>query len=110
MVSNIAEHYFECHVTIEPIFEERLAQASEIAKRHYFRVAELLMKKREEDTETRSKYDTFMTGRNKYYDKLQYNMVALIIELKGAGFVVWRYKIEDTIIDSKIDDLLLLIK
>lgn len=36
--------YFEAHVTIEPVFErKRLDKLTEIARRHHFRVADLLM-------------------------------------------------------------------
>jgi hypothetical protein len=33
-------------------------------------------------------------------------MVALITDLKAADFKVWRYKIEDTICDSRSEDVL----
>jgi hypothetical protein len=99
-----AKHYFETHVTIEPIFDERLSEAAEIAKDHGFKIASLLMKKREEDTEERSKYDTFMTGHGKCLFSMRFDVTALVKTLKENGFKVWRYKIEDTIMDSRIND------
>lgn len=104
-----AKYYFECHVTIEPIFDERLEEATEIAKSFHFSIADLLMKKRQTDLEERSRNDTFMTSRHKEVVILQNRMIDLVRELQGKGFKVWRYKIEDPLQDSKIhDDLNLL--
>lgn len=100
----VAKHYFETHVTIEPIFDERLSEAAEIAKKHGFKIANLLMKKREEDTEERSKYDTFMTGHGRNIFSVTNKVRSLVTELKEKSFKVWRYKIEDTVMDSRIND------
>ena len=98
------ELYFECHITIEPVFDQRLQTAADIAKDYNFRLADLLMLKRVKDTPERSPYDTFMTGKDTDYARLEKRMTCLIARLRLAGFVVWRYKIENTIIDSKIND------
>ena len=97
--------YFECHITIEPVFDLELDAAALLAKQFHFRVADLLMQKRHEDMPSRSKYDTFMTGRHKNYEVLYEKMFNLIKALQERGFKIWRYKIEDTIIDSKIKDV-----
>lgn len=96
--------YFECHITIEPVFDERLSEAKEVGIRSGFHIADLLMRKRAKDTEERSKNDTFMTARNVNYENLEARMMQCIRNLKAAGFKVWRYKIEDTLIDSKHED------
>lgn len=98
--------YYECHITIEPVFDEKLEEIKEIVKPFNFKVAHLLMKKREDDTEERSKTDTFMTGHSKadYWD-LEGRMCQLIDKLKLSGFKVWRYKIEEIAIDSRISDV-----
>jgi hypothetical protein len=101
IISNL---YFETHVTIEPIFDERLSEAGEIANKHGFRVASLLMKKRETDTEERSQYDTFMTGHGKSLNLMKANVTSLVNELNEKKFKVWRYKIEDTVMDSRTND------
>lgn len=106
MRSNTADHYFEAHVTIEPIFDDRLEMASQLALKNKFKIATLLMQKREEDTPTRSKYDTFMTGHGKQLDDIQSRVKALVEELRANNFTVWRYKIEDTVMDSRINDIL----
>lgn len=96
--------YYECHVTIEPVFEERLEELRKIAQCSYFHVAELLMQKREEDTPERSKYDTFCTGRSKSYYDMVDRMRVVVFALQDAGFKVWRYKIEDAVLDSRYGD------
>lgn len=98
--------YYEAHVTIEPVFDDRLVHAAAVAQTHVFRIADLLMQKRTEHTVERSKYDTFMTGRHVSYAVLQERMINLVRDLRQQGYKVWRYKIESTIIDSKLDDAL----
>jgi hypothetical protein len=100
----ISKLYYECHVTIEPVFDRRLDLARLIATGHKFKLADLLMQKRKEDTPQRSMNDTFMTAHGKDYQELESRMKSLILELRTNHFEVWRYKIEDTIIDSKIKD------
>lgn len=92
---------YECHVTIEPVFDARLELASNIAEKCSFKVANLLMQKRSLDTPERSKNDTFMTSHSESKDVLISRMTQLIIALHIAGFKVWRYKIEEILIDSK---------
>jgi hypothetical protein len=96
--------YFESHVTIEPIFDEQLKIAEEIAKKYNFKIANLLMQKREEDSPERSKYDTFLTGHSQDQYELSIRTIQVITELKSSNFKVWRYKIESAIIDSRIED------
>jgi hypothetical protein len=99
--------YYESHVTIEPVFDERLKQLKAECLAYGFRVADLLMKKRSADKAERSKHDTFCTGRDKEYQPLLDRTLALVTRLQALDFKVWRYKIEDALVDSKIDDSLL---
>jgi hypothetical protein len=110
MTDITAKIYFETHVTIEPIFDERLKEASAIAGKHGFKIATLLMKKRVEDTETRSKYDTFMTSHSMSLQTSKDRIHSLIKELKLNDFKVWRYKIEDIVLDSRYEDVFNLLK
>lgn len=96
--------YYECHVTIEPVFDERLQAAETLAKMYGFKIASLLMQKRAEDTPERSKYDTFMTGHDRRYGPLHERMRGLCLALRAHGFIVHRAKIEDTIFDTKHGD------
>lgn len=99
-----AKHYYECHITIEPVFEIKLAQVELIATFENFKVAKLLMQKREHDVPKLSKFDTFMTAHDKVYGQLLQRMEWTIVELKANGFKVLRYKIEDIVLDSRIKD------
>jgi hypothetical protein len=96
--------YYEAHVTIEPVFDEQLTHAAALAQTYTFRVADLLMQKRKEDTAERSKHDTFMTGRHRSYEVLKQRMEELVQHLQRDSFKVWRYKIEATVVDSKHGD------
>ena len=98
--------YFEAHVTIEPVFDDRLTRFKEVCGWHGFRAAELLMKKRSTDLPERSQHDSFCTGRDQIYELLERRLRMLVQDLRREGFQVWRYKIEDTIIDSRHDDIL----
>lgn len=94
--------YFECHITVEPVFGERLDHLKNIVSKYDFRVAELLMKKRSSDTEFRSCYDTFCTGTSTLYDVLLARTQGVINELEAEKFQIWRYKIENTLLDVHI--------
>ena len=98
---NTAKLYFEAHVTIEPVFGRGLNLAKAISEKYNFKVAELLMKKRENDTPQRSRCDTFMTGHAKHLDELKGRMVGLIAELRLHGFKVRRAKVENTVMDTR---------
>lgn len=98
------ENYFECHITIEPVFESELETVSGVASEFGFRPAKLLMQKRKSDTPERSKYDTFLTGRGYDLNDLSARMSQAIEAIQGLGFLVWRYKIEETVFDSRYND------
>lgn len=97
-------HYYEAHVTVEPVFEDRLERFKVVCHDYKFRVANLLMQKRREDTEERSKNDSFCTGRGISYTDIKTRMLSLVDRLQKEGFKVWRYKIESTLLDSRYDD------
>lgn len=95
--------YYESHITIEPVFGERLQQFSDIVEQHGFKAAKLLMQKDREATPERSNKDTFCTGRGKRLINLDDRMMHCVTDLKDAGFAVWRYKIESVLVDVKLD-------
>jgi hypothetical protein len=105
MTNRAKENYFECHITIEPVFEDELGVVSALAREHGFRPAKLLMQKRKNDTPERSKYDTFLTGRSYDYYDLTSRMVKTIDLIQEIGVIVWRYKVEETMFDSRYNDL-----
>lgn len=94
--------YYESHVTIEPVFEERLELFREICRKWSFRAADLLMQKRKVETPMRSDKDTFCTGRGKDFDELKELMLQLVSELREQGFAVWRQKIEAVLLDERL--------
>ncbi len=96
-------HYYEAHVTIEPVFGERLQEFAQISKKFGFHVAELLMQKRKEDTPERSAKDSFCTGRSISRSDIEYRADKLVDALLLAGFQVWRHKIEETLSDSRYE-------
>lgn len=99
-------HYYEAHITIEPIPEDKQQEVRDIAKLYGFKLATLLMKKRDMDTPERSMYDTFMTAHHQSEATLQLRISGLCQMLKVLGYKVWRYKIEDVVLDSRVEDTL----
>jgi hypothetical protein len=97
----VTPKYYECHITIEPAFGERLAEIKRIVHPWKFKVADLLMQKRGEDTPERSKFDTFCTGHSKdSFEDLKRRMVSCQMALIAADFKVWRSKIEAVLYDE----------
>jgi hypothetical protein len=94
--------YFECHVTVEPVYGRRLDELHDVALVFDFRTADLLMRKRLEDTPERSQFDTFLTARSTDYAALYKSMHHLLARLKSEGFQVWRFKIENTLLDVRM--------
>lgn len=101
-MTHTTELYFECHVTVEPVFDERLDLLKEIVKPYRFHVADLLMRKRMADAPERSQFDTFCTGRSTDYEDLREAMISLVNTLEKCGFEVWRFKIENTLLDVRL--------
>lgn len=94
---------YECHITIEPVFGERLSVSKRIADAWGFKVATLLMVKGDGTTEP-SRRDTFMTSHSPIYDILETNMRMCVDAMQAHGFDVHRYKIELIVLNSKYQD------
>lgn len=97
--------YFEAHVTLDPVFGERLQMLKLLARIEGFRVAELLMRKggTHED-------DSFCTARDNQWSHILERTKSFVTMLRQNGYGVRRYKIEDTILDSKMCDELDLLR
>lgn len=99
--------YHEVHVTVEPPKDELQLQVLKLnAQRHGFRLADLVMVRHREATEQRSNRDAFMTLRCSDLAVACAAVEAVVRDLRNLGFAVWRYKIEDTIVDSNQEDAL----
>ncbi len=96
--------YYEAHVTIEPVFDQRLAIATAIGLKYNFHMAKLLMQKDRKATPEHSDKDSFMTSHSKTLHDIHVRLENCIEELKANGFQVWRYKVEETVVDSKYHD------
>lgn len=91
--------YYEAHVTLDPVFDDDLAKLKQLATAHHFRVADLFMQKRREDTPERSKFDAFTTARATSYDDLRLRSTCFADACHAAGFKVRRLKIEAALLD-----------
>lgn len=104
--------YFECHVTIDPVFDENRERLEEIVSNYNFKLAKLVMIKETKGSGGEyclSSKDTFFTAHSKSYSDLLNRMIDCIKKVQIEGYVVRRYKIEDTIIDSRSDDIIKLL-
>lgn len=95
--------YYEVHVTIEPVEQDKYVLFEKLAAAQGFWCSEWALKKE-------NGYNFFATTRSKSYDGAYSRMYHLITSLAVRGFKVLRYKIEDTVLDSKIEDILGIVK
>lgn len=96
--------YYECHITTQPVFNEKLVILKSIASKHGFRVANLLVKKSSKEKEITHNLDSFCTTRTSTHDVILYRMKSMIQDIEQHDITVYRYKIEICILDSKITD------
>lgn len=87
--------YYECHITIEPNPKLQLTLEN-IAGLYGFRAATFDMK----DPDG-APPKAFISCRDKSYASICNRMSCICEDLKEEGLVILRYKIEDTLIDSK---------
>ena len=104
MREEAATLYYESRVTIDPVTDEaRHATLERVAYTHGYHVAKLVMHKGPVK-------DSFMTARGTRYADTVRALQALVKDLNAEGFVVRRYKIEDTVLDSNRQDELRLLQ
>lgn len=92
--------YFEIHITIAPDFD-RLDEAKNLAKCCGFHMGDLLLMKKDDE---RSHKDMFFTARSTTFACAKEVTEVFCGLLRKNGFNVLRYKIEDTVLDSRILD------
>lgn len=96
--------YYEIHVTLHPDFtEDRLEEVKAIGLEHHYHMADLVYLKGAAD---RAEGDMFFTTRTTFFEDAVVSVDRFCEDLAKANFRVLRYKIEDTIMDSRIDDRL----
>lgn len=83
--------YFESHVTLDPCEGERLEALKRVAERHGFRVGDV-------------PDDSFCTARDESFGVISGVTAEFCRALTANGFVVRRYKIENTLVDSNVHD------
>lgn len=93
--------YFECHVTTDPLVGDKLEEFKTLCKIRGFRVAKLLMKKKDGSPGKPSAIDSFCTGRDASFSKLNSRMFGLLCDLHFANIPVRRHKIEAALIDVR---------
>lgn len=100
--------YYECHITTDPEFT-KLSKILEIARIYHFKMADLLMVKNDGSEEQHVK-DMFFTTRTNTYKQAEDRVKEFCRIMRVMKVGVRRYKIEDTLLDSKQGDPLNLIK
>lgn len=96
--------YFEAHVTMDPVPQSDRDRVQDLIEPFGFRLAKLLMQKGEP-----SNIDTFCTAHSRSYSTLVLKVTDCVRALRAAGINVRRYKIEDTVIDSRSSDVLMVL-
>lgn len=94
---------YEAHLTVEPVEGVALALFQDTVKKYGFRVADLVMIKDRRVTEQRSNRDSFCTGWGDDPAALREDVIQLKERLEGIGIKVWRWKIEQTIEDWRVE-------
>lgn len=92
--------YFEAHITIDPITETKHKFVERLASVYNFRLAPLYIMKTGEQHES----DAFLSARSNSLSTLIGDVKGMVTVLKNNGIGVRRYKIEDTLIDSRLTD------
>lgn len=102
--------YYEAHITFEPVFGYDLDKLKFRAENLGFKVADLVMLHGAQDKyPALPRKDAFVTARGYNYESLVVKVMELVTAMAVSGIKVLRYKIEDTLCDSKIQDVLSLL-
>lgn len=91
--------YYEAHITIDPVPESEREEVEAIAAQFDFRLAKLLMDKGQPNSK-----DAFMTVRSGDLDEIKGLVRRCVSRLSVCGYRVRRWKIEDTLFDSRAGD------
>jgi hypothetical protein len=92
-----SNYYFESHITIDPV--EDPAKLKALVGSYGFRLAKLFMQKGQP-----SDLDSFMTAKDKNYHNLLKDTEDVVSLLIKKGYNVRRYKIENILLDVKLNN------
>ena len=95
--------YYEAHITIDPVPEEHRYLVEALGVPHKFKLAKLLMEK--QGVLSPSTLDTFMTAHGTSLDDMIERVKGMVLSLQKNFYKVKRYKIEDTVSDSRTEDV-----
>ncbi len=82
-------YYYEAHITLEPIFDEQREMLVALYRDYGFHVAELLIRRRQNDLPECFRDGSFATGRSKTLEDLKGRMLALMDELTRQALNAW---------------------
>lgn len=95
--------YYECHITVEPVLNERLVILKGIAERLGFKLANLVKVNEPVEGKDQFRRDQFMTAHShpSGIEELCDRMKLLVTRLQTARYEVHRFKIEGVVLDSR---------
>jgi hypothetical protein len=97
--------YYEVHVTIDPPKQEDVDHLQQIANKHGFRMAKLF-KLADGSPNEKDAFFTYRSHVNESFEQVKSRMIHFASELEYELFKVQRYKIEDTLLDTKLQGFL----
>lgn len=97
---------YEAHITIEPVEGDKFDLFESLCSAYKFKPAHLVMMKLRQVTDTRSNRDSFCTGHSSDFEDLKFRTEQLVELLKRVGLKVWRYKVEQTLLDIRFPQLI----
>jgi hypothetical protein len=98
-----AKLYYEVHLTFDPLVwqTDLYWNVIKALDKHHFRLASLTMASGEPHGE-----NSFASSIGYELDEIKVRTAVLVKTLQGLGLTVRRYKIEDTVLDSRMSDAL----
>jgi len=94
------ELYFESHITIEPLSDAKQGDIMPIVNTYEFRIADLIMRNGRPHME-----NMFVSARSEDYKDICTRTKHVVNALQCKGIKVLRYKVENTLLDSRKHDI-----
>jgi hypothetical protein len=97
--------YYEVHVTITPPKPSEVEHLSMLASKYGFRMAKLF-KLSDGSSNDKDAFFTYRSTPGELFEQVRSKMLHFVGELAMELFTVKRYKIEDTLLDTKLEGFL----